>query len=75
MKKVNEAKLQFRKFFLLLLANEDRRKSYLRDELHQEYGTNFHNALKQHVTKFVDKIDANFPVPVIDQVYIYYFIH
>ncbi|XP_062605083.1 uncharacterized protein LOC134266895 [Saccostrea cucullata] len=60
--------MNFRKFYLPLLANSRRAEAYFREEFSEEYGEEFHEALQKMCTWFVDKIQGYFPEPMLAQI-------
>lgn len=48
----------FRRFFLPLIANENQKKAYLRNDYEEEYGDNFLSALKTLTRLFTEKIES-----------------
>lgn len=67
-KHLNHGQLEFRKFFLRLIANESVRKAYMETEFQNEYGDVFMLRLKELVRRFLNAIETSLPQPVIDMV-------
>ncbi|XP_064599097.1 uncharacterized protein LOC135465712 isoform X2 [Liolophura sinensis] len=58
---LNTSQFQFRKFFLPLLANENQRLAYLRDEYLLTFGNSFVNRLKELVKEFIGAVEEHLP--------------
>lgn len=68
MTKLHAAQMNFRRFFLSLLANENQYQSYMQDEYHDDYGKTFITSLQNLAAQFVQKIEIQLPKTIIQQV-------
>ncbi|XP_033754191.1 uncharacterized protein LOC117337347 [Pecten maximus] len=65
---LHSAQKNFRKFFLPLLAHQNQREAYFRDEFEEEYGKHFLGALHQLAGTFVEKLTSLLPPTAIEKI-------
>ncbi|XP_050399151.1 uncharacterized protein LOC126816543 [Patella vulgata] len=68
LKKLNKLTSNFRKFFLPLLANENQRKDFIRNEYPEEYGAKYIESLKKIAYRFINLTEKQMPPPVIQKI-------
>ncbi|KAK6185305.1 hypothetical protein SNE40_007568 [Patella caerulea] len=68
LKKLNKLTSNFRKFFLPLLANENQRKDFIRNEYPEEYGAKYIESLKKIAYRFINLTEEQMPPPVIQKI-------
>ncbi|XP_052060102.1 uncharacterized protein LOC127700596 isoform X1 [Mytilus californianus] len=67
LKRLSSVYSNFRKFYLPLAAEEKLRTAYFVEEFHEEYGPEFHAALKRLTENFLSKIESYLPVTVLER--------
>ncbi|XP_021354239.1 uncharacterized protein LOC110450818 isoform X2 [Mizuhopecten yessoensis] len=65
---LHSAQKNFRKFFLPLLAHQNQREAYFRDEYEDEYGQHYQEALQKLGAMFVEKLTSLLPPTVIEKI-------
>jgi hypothetical protein len=60
--------MNFRRFYLPLLANSRQAETYCQEEFSEDFGHEFQEALQKLCTLFVNKIQSYFPKPMLTKV-------
>ncbi|XP_071175778.1 uncharacterized protein [Mytilus edulis] len=67
LKRLSSVYSNFRKFYLPLAADKKLCTAYFVEEFHEEYGPEFHAALKRLTENFLSKIESHLPITVLEK--------